>query len=47
LGDGTVLSHGKVEARVRYLQGIGTDEIILAVNSRRGPKMSATAGLRL
>jgi hypothetical protein len=30
-----------------YLQGIDTDEIILAAHSRRGPMMSATAGLRL
>ncbi len=30
-----------------YLQGIDTEEIIAAVHNRRGPMMSATAGLRL
>jgi hypothetical protein len=34
-------------ARSVYLQGIGTDEIIATVHSRRAPTMSATAGLRL
>jgi len=30
-----------------YLQGIDTEEIILAMNSRRAPMMPASAGLKL
>jgi integrase/recombinase XerD len=41
------LGHANLGTTSIYLQGIDTDEIILAVNSRRGPMMSATAGLRL
>jgi hypothetical protein len=29
-----------------YLHGIDTDEIIAAAHNRRGPMISATAGLR-
>jgi hypothetical protein len=29
------------------MQGIDTEEIIAAVHNRRGPMMSASAGLRL
>ena len=41
------LGHANLGPSSIYLQGIDTDEIIAAVDNRRGPMMSATAGLRL
>jgi len=41
------LGHANLGTTSIYLQGIDTEEIIAAVRSRRGPMMSATAGLRL
>ena len=41
------LGHANLGTTSIYLQGIDTDEIIAIVHSRRGPMMSATAGLRL
>ena len=41
------LGHANLGTTSIYLQGIDTEEIIAAVHGRRGPTMSATAGLRL
>ena len=41
------LGHANLGTTSIYLQGIDTEEIIAAVHGRRGPMMSATAGLRL
>jgi site-specific recombinase XerD len=41
------LGHANLGTTSIYLQGIDTEEIIAAVHDRRGPMMSATAGLRL
>ena len=41
------LGHANLGTTSIYLQGIDTEEIIAAVHNRRGPMMSATAGLRL
>jgi site-specific recombinase XerD len=41
------LGHANLGATSIYLQGIDTEEIIVAVEARRAPMMSATAGLRL
>jgi site-specific recombinase XerD len=41
------LGHANLGTTSIYLQGIDTEEIIATVHSRRGPMMSATAGLQL
>jgi site-specific recombinase XerD len=41
------LGHANLGTTSIYLQGIDTEEIIATVHNRRGPMMSATAGLRL
>ncbi len=41
------LGHVNLGTTSIYLQGIDTEEIILAVNSRRAPVMPASAGLQL
>jgi site-specific recombinase XerD len=41
------LGHANLGTTSIYLQGIDTEEIIATVHSRRGPMMSATAGLHL
>ena len=41
------LGHANLGTTSIYLQGIDTEEIIATVHGRRGPMMSATAGLRL
>ncbi|MGA2164893.1 MAG: tyrosine-type recombinase/integrase [Solirubrobacteraceae bacterium] len=41
------LGHVNLGTTSIYLQGIDTEEIIAAVNSRRAPMMPASAGLRL
>ena len=41
------LGHANLGTTSIYLQGIDTEETIAAVHNRRGPMMSATAGLRL
>ena len=41
------LGHANLGTSSIYLQGIDAEEIIAAVHNRRGPMMSATAGLRL
>jgi site-specific recombinase XerD len=41
------LGHANLGTTSIYLQGIDTEEIIATVHARRGPMMSATAGLRL
>ena len=41
------LGHVNLGTTSIYLQGIDTEEIIAAANSRRAPMMSASAGLRL
>jgi integrase/recombinase XerD len=41
------LGHANLGTTSNYLQGIDTGEIIATVHARRGPMMSATAGLRL
>jgi len=41
------LGHVNLGTTSIYLQGIDTQEIIATVHARRGPMMSATAGLRL
>jgi site-specific recombinase XerD len=41
------LGHASLGTTSIYLQGIDTEEIIATVHARRGPMMSATAGLRL
>jgi integrase/recombinase XerD len=41
------LKHVNLGTTSIYLQGIDTEEIILAVNSRRAPMMPANAGLAL
>jgi integrase/recombinase XerD len=41
------LGHVNLGTTSIYLQGIDTEEIILAVNSRRAPMMPASAGLTL
>jgi len=41
------LGHVNLGATSVYLQGIDTEEIIATVHGRRGPMMSASAGLRL
>jgi hypothetical protein len=39
--------HANLGTTSIYLQGIDPEEIITAVRTRRGPVMSASAGLRL
>jgi integrase/recombinase XerD len=41
------LGHTNLGTTSIYLQGIDTEEIIATVHARRGPMMSATAGLQL
>jgi site-specific recombinase XerD len=41
------LGHANLGTTSIYLQGIDPEEIITAVRARRGPMMSATAGLKL
>jgi site-specific recombinase XerD len=41
------LGHANLGTTSIYLQGIDSDEIITAVRTRRGPMMSASAGLKL
>ena len=41
------LGHANLGTTSIYLQGIDSEEIIATVHGRRGPMMSATAGLRL
>jgi integrase/recombinase XerD len=41
------LGHANLGTTSIYLQGIDTEEIIATVRARRGPMMSATAGLDL
>jgi site-specific recombinase XerD len=41
------LGHANLGTTSIYLQGIDTEEIIATILGRRGPMMSATAGLRL
>jgi integrase/recombinase XerD len=41
------LGHVNLGTTSIYLQGIDTEEIITAVNSRRAPMMPASAGLQL
>jgi site-specific recombinase XerD len=41
------LGHANLGTTSIYLQGIDTDEIIVAVHTRHAPMMSATVGLRL
>ncbi|MFL5836603.1 MAG: tyrosine-type recombinase/integrase [Solirubrobacteraceae bacterium] len=41
------LGHANLGTTSIYLQGIDTEEIIATVHGRRGPMMSASAGLRL
>ena len=41
------LGHTNLGTTSIYLQGIDTEEIIATVHARRGPMMSASAGLRL
>ena len=41
------LGHANLGTTSIYLQGIDTEEIIATVHGRRGPVMSATAGLHL
>ena len=41
------LGHSNLGTTSIYLQGIDTEEIIATVHARRGPMMSASAGLRL
>jgi len=41
------LGHANLGTTSIYLQGIDTEEIIATVHARRGPMMSASAGLRL
>jgi len=41
------LGHSNLGTTSIYLQGIDTEEIIVTVHARRGPMMSASAGLRL
>ena len=41
------LGHANLGTTSIYLQGLDTEEIIAIVHARRGPMMSATAGLRL
>ena len=41
------LGHVNLGTTSIYLQGIDTEETIATVHGRRGPKMSATACLRL
>jgi site-specific recombinase XerD len=41
------LGHANLGTTSIYLQGIDTEEIIATVHRRRGPMMSASAGLRL
>ena len=41
------LGHANLGTTSIYLQGIDTEEINATVHSRRGPMMSATAGLQL
>jgi site-specific recombinase XerD len=41
------LGHANLGTTSIYLQGIDTEEIIATVHGRRGPTMSATAGLHL
>ncbi len=41
------LGHANLGTTSIYLQGIDTEEIILAVNSGRAPMMPASAGLKL
>lgn len=41
------LGHANLGTTSIYLQGIYTEEIIATVHARRGPMMSASAGLRL
>ena len=41
------LGHANLGTTSIYLQGIDTEEIIATVHARRGPMMSATAGLQL
>jgi integrase/recombinase XerD len=40
------LGHVNLGTTSIYLQGIDTEEIIAAVNSRRAPMMPASAGLQ-
>jgi site-specific recombinase XerD len=40
------LGHANLGTTSIYLQGIDTEEIIATVHARRGPMMSASAGLR-
>jgi site-specific recombinase XerD len=40
------LGHANLGTASIYLQGIDTEEIISTMHSRRGPMMSASAGLR-
>ena len=41
------LGHVNLGTTSIYLQGIDTEEIIAAMNSRRAPMMPASAGLRV
>jgi hypothetical protein len=41
------LGHDNLGTTSIYLQGIDPEEIIAVVRTRRGPMMSASAGLRL
>jgi hypothetical protein len=41
------LGHANLGTTSIYLQGIDTEQIISTVHARRGPMMSASAGLRL